>query len=154
MSEHRAPSASPRALRFALPAVTVVAASLLAGCGKSGNTVDPEVTASLIQPVAKVELKVVTIPPGSRTGEQIYKSICASCHDAGSLGAPKTGDAAAWKPRLALGHAGLTESAIKGKGSMPARGGGADLTDTEVKRAVAFLANKAGAGYTEPPVEQ
>ena len=34
------------------------------------------------------------------------------------------------------------------------RGGGSDLTDTEVSRAVAYLANLAGAGYTEPPVEQ
>jgi len=37
---------------------------------------------------------------------------------------------------------------------MPPRGGGSDLTDTEVKRAVAYLANTAGANYTEPPVEQ
>ena len=96
----------------------------------------------------------MTITPGTRTGEQIYKSICAACHDSGAVGAPKTGDAAAWGPRLALGHDGLTASAIAGKGAMPPRGGGSDLTDTEVSRAVAYLANLAGAGYTEPPVEQ
>ena len=73
---------------------------------------------------------------------------------AAPLTAPKTGDAAAWGPRLALGHDGLTASAIAGKGAMPPRGGGSDLTDTEVSRAVAYLANLAGAGYTEPPVEQ
>ena len=66
----------------------------------------------------------------------------------------KTGDAAAWGPRLALGFEGLTASVIAGKGAMPPRGGGSDLTDTEVARAVAHLANLAGAGYTEPPVEQ
>jgi cytochrome c5 len=135
-----------------MPVVAVVAASLLAGCGKQGS-VDPELTASLIQPVAKVEIKAVTIAPGSRTGEQIYKSICAACHDAGTLGAPKTADAGQWAPRLALGFDGLTKSAIAGKGAMPARGGGSDLTDKEVARAVAFLANKAGANYTEPPLE-
>lgn len=141
-----------RPARLAMP-VALVAAALLAGCGAQ-NKADPEATASLIQPVARVVIQAVTIAPGSRTGEQIYKSICAACHDSGAVGAPKTGDAAAWGPRLALGHDGLTASAIAGKGAMPPRGGGSDLTDTEVSRAVAYLANLAGAGYTEPPVEQ
>ena len=141
-----------RPARLAMP-VALVAAALLAGCGDSGK-VDEELRATLIQPVARVEIQAVTITPGTRTGEQIYKSICAAYHDAGAVGAPKTGDAAAWGPRLALGHDGLTASAIAGKNAMPPRGGGSDLTDTEVKRAVAYLANLAGAGYTEPPVEQ
>ena len=146
---------TPRTLRparLAMP-VALVAAALLAGCGDQSK-IDPETTATLIQPVARVEIQAVKVTPGTRTGEQIYKSICAACHDAGALGAPKSGDAAAWGPRLALGHDGLTASAIAGKNAMPPRGGGSDLTDTEVKRAVAYLANLAGAGYTEPPVEQ
>jgi cytochrome c5 len=133
--------------------VALVAAALLAGCGDQSK-IDPETTATLIQPVARVEIQAVTITPGTRTGEQIVKAICAACHDAGAVGAPKTGDAAAWGPRLALGFEGLTASVIAGKGAMPPRGGGSDLTDTEVSRAVAYLANLAGAGYTEPPVEQ
>lgn len=80
--------------------------------------------------------------------------MCAGCHDSGAVGAPKTGDAGAWAPRLALGHDGLTKSAIAGKNAMPPRGGVSDLTDTEVSRAVAYLANLAGAKFTEPPVEQ
>ena len=99
-----------RPARLAMP-VALVAAALLAGCGDSGK-VDEELRATLIQPVARVEIQAVTITPGTRTGEQIYKSICAACHDAGAVGAPKTGDAAAWGPRLALGHDGLTASAI------------------------------------------
>ena len=150
MSNHRA---ALRPTRFAMPAVAVLAAALVAGCGKQ-SSVDPELTATLIQPVARVEIQAVKIAPGSRSGEQIYKAICAACHDSGAVGAPKSGDAAAWGPRLAQGHDGLTKSAIAGKGAMPPRGGGSDLTDTEVKRAVAYLANTAGAGYTEPPVEQ
>jgi cytochrome c5 len=142
-----------RPARLAMPVVAMVAAALLAGCGKQ-STVDHELTATLIQPVARIEIQAVTITPGSRTGEQINKSICAACHDSGAVGAPKTGDAGEWAPRLALGLDGLTASAIAGKGAMPPRGGGSDLTDTEVKRAVAYLANLAGAGYTEPPVEQ
>lgn len=139
--------------RFATPAIALVAAALLAGCGKQ-SSVDPEVTATLIQPVARVEIVAVTVKPGTRTGEQVYKAICGACHDSGAVGAPKAGDAAAWAPRLALGHDGLTASVIAGKNAMPARGGGSDLTDTEVRRAVAFLANQAGAKFVEPPVEQ
>jgi cytochrome c5 len=134
-----------------MPAVMVAAAGL-AGCGNQ-SPADAELTATLIQPVARIELQAVTVAPGSRTGEQIYKATCGACHDAGLVGAPKTGDAGAWAPRLALGYDGLTASAIAGKGAMPPRGGGSDLTDTEVRRAVAYLANSAGAGYAEPPVE-
>jgi len=61
---------------------------------------------------------------------------------------------ASGRPAWRLGYDALTASAIAGKGAMPPRGGGSDLTDTEVARAVAYLANLAGAGYTEPPVEQ
>ena len=139
--------------RLAMPVVAMLAAAALAGCGKQGS-VDPELTATLIQPVARLMVQTVKVTPGKRTGTEIYTALCASCHDAGLVGAPKTGDAAAWAPRLALGHDGLTASAIAGKNLMPPRGGGSDLTDTEVKRAVAHLANLAGAKFVEPPVEE
>jgi cytochrome c5 len=42
---------------------------------------------------------------------------------------------------------------FQGKGgAMPAKGGNADLTDDEVRRAVAFMANKAGATWKEPAI--
>ncbi|MDO9596489.1 MAG: c-type cytochrome [Azoarcus sp.] len=153
MSEHRAQNAAQRPSRLALSVVTVAAATLVAGCGQQSQ-VDGELTASLIQPVARIELKVSKVAPGGRTGEQVYKAICGSCHDSGALAAPKTGDTGAWGPRLGQGFNGLTASVINGKGAMPARGGGSDLTDNEVKRAVAYLANLAGASFTEPPIEE
>lgn len=142
--------------RAASPALLTLAALAvigLAGCGKTEQQ-DPERRAKAIEPVARVVLKAQKTAPGSRTGEQIYKNVCASCHGAGALGAPKTGDAAAWGARIGKGLDGLTASAIKGIGQMPARGGAADLTDEEVKRAVAYLGNQAGASFVEPPVGQ
>ena len=70
--------------------------------------------------------------------------------DSGAAGAPKAGDKGAWGPRLGAGLDGLAKSAAAGKGAMPPKGGAADLTDDELKRAVAFLANKAGASFKAP----
>ncbi|MBL8443373.1 MAG: cytochrome c5 family protein [Zoogloeaceae bacterium] len=152
MSNSRLKGAAGRHTRFATPVACVLAALVVVACGKS-NEVDLERTASLIQPVARLELKMVKEEPGKRTGEQIYKNVCTSCHAAGVLGAPATGDAAAWAPRLAQGFEALVASVTNGKNAMPAKGGGTDLTDTEIQRAVAYLTNTAGGNFTEPPVE-
>jgi cytochrome c5 len=148
MPLHRRPLASLRAH----PVLAVACLLTLAACGPS-TSVDPEKTATLIQPVARVELKLEKIEPGTRTGAQVYQTICTSCHAAGALGAPKTGDAGQWAPRLAKGNEALVASVMNGLGAMPAKGGGSDLTDKEVIRAVAYLVNGAGGSMVEPPVE-
>lgn len=73
-------------------------------------------------------------------GQQIYRQACAFCHDKGIAGAPKTGDPAAWGPRLAQGIDTLYTTAIRGKGAMPAKGGNPSLADADVKAAVDFIA--------------
>ncbi|MBI1906167.1 MAG: cytochrome c5 family protein [Rhodocyclales bacterium] len=149
------PSVSAAAQRYSGISVTVItalAALQLTGCGKAPQ-VDHELTATLIQPVARVELKVATVAAGNRTGEQVVKALCSACHDSGALQAPRTGNADDWAPRLAKGLEQLVASATNGVGAMPARGGGTDLTDTEVKRAVVYLLNQAGGKFTEPPLE-
>ena len=78
--------------------------------------------------------------PDLAHGEQIYRQACAFCHDKGIAGAPKTGDAVAWAPRLAQGMDGLYASALRGKGAMPAKGGNPSLADADVKAAVDYLA--------------
>jgi cytochrome c5 len=107
--------------------------------------------AQRIQRVGSVELK----PAGSgaaRTGEEVYKAVCAGCHAAGSLGSPKFGEAGAWGPRLGQGLQGLVNAAIKGKNAMPAQGGG-DASDLEITRAVVYMANAAGGKFAEPKAE-
>jgi len=77
------------------------------------------------------------------SGEATYKAACFACHGTGAAGAPKLGDKAAWKARIAAGNATLYERAIKGykgsKGFMPAKGGRADLKDADVKAAVDYM---------------
>jgi cytochrome c5 len=61
------------------------------------------------------------------------------CHAAGLAGAPKAGDAAAWKARVAQGVPTLHDHAINGIRAMPAKGGNPSLSDAEVKAAVDYL---------------
>jgi cytochrome c5 len=103
-----------------------------------------------IAPVAGLTLKDANAPVVSRTGQQVFEAQCTTCHTAGLLNAPKFGDAAAWAPRIATGYAALLNSALHGKNSMPAQGGG-EFSDYEVGRAVVYMANKAGAKFEEPP---
>lgn len=152
MSNAQVLPTAPRHSRRVLPALVALAALSLAGCEKS-QTVDHELTAALIQPVARVELKVEKEASGNRTGEQLYKSLCTTCHAAGVLGAPKTGDTGDWAARLPKGMDTLVASVTNGLGAMPPRAGSSNITDTEIQRAVAYLANQAGGDFTEPPVE-
>ncbi len=82
-----------------------------------------------------------TAPGAERTGEEVVNLVCAKCHATGERGAPKIGDSAAWTPRVAKGLATVTQAALKGHGGMPARAGMADLSDTEIKRAVEYMFN-------------
>ncbi|HAZ09013.1 MAG TPA: hypothetical protein DCZ01_10975 [Elusimicrobia bacterium] len=86
---------------------------------------------------------------GARTGEQLVQATCFTCHGAGLAGAPAIGDKSAWEPLIAKGLDGLLKSAIAGKNAMPPRGG-ANATDAELARAIAYMANKSGAKFTEP----
>jgi cytochrome c5 len=78
-------------------------------------------------------------PAAARSGEEIVNARCSRCHQNGVGGAPRIGDRDAWIPRLRQGLDSLVLSAIKGHGGMPARGGMANLTDSEMKDAVIYL---------------
>ncbi len=108
-----------------------------------------ESIAARIMPVGHVEIKDATDLASMKTGEQVFAAQCTACHTAGALGAPKFGDVAAWAPRIKTGFDALWHSALAGKGSMSAQGGG-DYSDYEIARAVVYMANKAGASFPEP----
>lgn len=79
----------------------------------------------------------------TRAPEEIYNSACAACHAAGVAGAPTTGDASAWAPRIAKGLETLYESTYNGIGIMPARGGLADATNEELRATVDYMVERA-----------
>ena len=77
-----------------------------------------------------------------RTGAQVVHAQCVKCHETGAGGAPKIGDRAAWAPRIKNGLDNTVRSAIRGHGGMPARGGMADLTDSELQSAIVYMFSK------------
>jgi len=69
-------------------------------------------------------------------GKAVYEKSCGGCHKAM---APKLGDKAAWAPLIKRGSKDLTASVVKGKGSMPPKGGAANEAD--VAAAVEYMIN-------------
>lgn len=95
-----------------------------------------------IAPVASVSMNAapaVAANAGKRSGEELYNAACVACHGSGVMGAPKAHDKAAWSSRLGGNLKALVESAIKGKGAMPPKGGAGDATDEEITKAVEFM---------------
>jgi cytochrome c5 len=132
--------------------VSFATSSKLTGAGTESQS--PEAVAQRLQPVAEqgYTLKDVNAPKTLLSGEAIYTSTCAACHGTGAAGAPKSGDAAAWGPRIAQGYDTLLQHAVQGIRAMPAKGGNVDLDNIEVARAVVYMANKGGASFKEPEV--
>ncbi|MGB2817175.1 MAG: c-type cytochrome, partial [Burkholderiaceae bacterium] len=76
----------------------------------------------------------------AQTGKALYDAVCSGCHAAGVIGAPKPGDAEAWKPRLAKGKDALVRNAILGTNrGMPPKGGRDDLSEAQIRSAVEFM---------------
>lgn len=74
-----------------------------------------------------------------RSGASIVRQMCVNCHGPGLGGAPRIGNAREWRSRARSGLDNLVRSAGEGKGAMPARGGMPDLTDAELRDAIAYM---------------
>ncbi len=103
--------------------------------------------ASVAAPAAAPTKAEVPADPKLAAGKTVYDASCAGCHEAGMMGAPKPGDKAAWKDRIAKGLDVVTKNSLQGftgkAGMMPAKGGNASLTDEAVTNAVAFMVDKS-----------
>ena len=91
-------------------------------------------------PAATVEVAAAA----PKSGDEVYQANCMACHATGAAGAPKMGDAAAWKPRAALGFNSLLNSAINGKGLMAPRAGFSYLTDEDLANAIRYMLEQTG----------
>ncbi|HDR9191829.1 cytochrome C [Burkholderia vietnamiensis] len=164
MSEapHESPVKTPGQLiavviaSFAIPiALFVLFASYANHAFRSGAGTDAlsdQQVAARIAPIAQVEVKDANAPRTYKTGEEVYKAVCVTCHGTGAAGAPKFGNKDDWAPRIAQGYDTLLKTALSGKGAMPPRGGTNpdDVSDYEIARAIVYMTNNAGANFAEP----
>jgi cytochrome c5 len=74
-----------------------------------------------------------------KSGEEVFTGTCNMCHGTGVGGAPKLGDKAAWKDRIAQGGDTLHTHALQGIRAMPPKGTCAACSDDEVKAAVDYM---------------
>ena len=114
--------------------ILLAMSALLGACGQASD--DQELPSTTLVP-----------PPPSNDGIQLagkdaYDQVCASCHEEGVDGAPKTGDREAWAGRSWLWEAVLFEHAKDGYMSMPAKGGDETLDDATVEMAAEYMLSR------------
>jgi cytochrome c5 len=140
------------ALAFLIPIILIAFLTQLVTNQFKPTPADDSAALARIKPVGDVVLAEASGPVGQKTGEQVFQQVCKACHEAGLAGSPKFGDKAAWAHVLAQGQQTTFQHAISGIRAMPPKGGNPDLTNEEVQRAAAYMANAADANWTAPPV--
>jgi cytochrome c5 len=127
---------SRKVLTALIAAITFSSASFAANVSQE----EYDAIAERIKPVGDVYLAgaepVKAEPTGPRDGATVYGTFCIACHASGVSGAPKTGDAGDWAPRIAQGRDILNDHAIKGFNAMPAKGSCMDCSDDEIIAAI------------------
>ncbi len=89
----------------------------------------------------------------AQSGESTYKQVCAACHGAGVLNAPKFGDKAKWAPLIAEGQVTLTAHGYVGVRGMPAKGGNPNLSIEGFADALVYMVNNSGGNWKSPDVK-
>jgi cytochrome c5 len=126
-------------------AATTSAATALQGLVIAGN-LDPQYFLLKIAAL-KTAAQASASKANIAKGQEVYNNACAVCHATGVGGAPKIGDKTDWGPRIQQGDKVLFEHAKNGftgqKGVMPPKGGNPNVSDTDIKNAIAYMKNKA-----------
>ena len=116
-----------------------------------------ELVIANIKPVGEVYIAGESEPPAAevvaaddsgaaaepKSGEDVYNSSCMACHGTGAAGAPKTGDAAAWAPRIAAGMDAMLVNATKGLNAMPPKGLCMSCSDAELQGTIEYIVDQS-----------
>ncbi|WP_352336516.1 c-type cytochrome [Psychrobacter sp. 16-MNA-CIBAN-0192] len=126
LARKNAPKAEEMVFEQAAPAAATDETATAAATPDSADAAPAETAAAV--PVAATD----------NAGEQLYNAQCMACHATGLLNAPKYGDAAAWKPRIAQGKDTLYTHAAKGFNQMPAQATNG-VTEEQIHAAVDYM---------------
>lgn len=124
--------------------ISMTIANIMSSSSKAANPAqDPRVQAKVeanIKPVGQVTVgDAAPVAAAAADPKTTYQSACFACHGTGAAGAPKLGDKAAWKSRIAQGKSTLYDHAMNGFKGMPAKGGNASLSDDDVQGVVDYM---------------
>lgn len=112
--------------RRSLLCAAMISASLLGACGKSETSGSAPAKAAIVAAEPKIQ--------------RIYDQTCKSCHGIPGTGAPQTGDAAAWAPRVAQGMDTLLNHTLGGLRGMPPLGSCGDCSEEEFTALIRYMA--------------
>lgn len=107
----------------------LLALCLLAGCAQRETPPTPQELARAQQ-----------MRPADPALANAYERSCMLCHAQAGSGAPLTGAASAWAPRLRQGTDTLLARTENGFNAMPARGQCADCSAQDLRALIAFMA--------------
>ena len=112
-------------MRVCLLLIVVV----LSGCGEPLSKATPE-----------REAASRLLAPQDPALAAIYARSCRNCHTVAATGAPLTGDAAAWTPRMSKSMGVLVGSVVNGFGGMPPFGLCMDCDARQFEGLIQFMA--------------
>ncbi len=112
-------------------AAIVATLFIVSACGE--DTTAP--SGPTLETIAKAE----QLTPSDPAFAEIYETTCKACHANPDTGAPLTGDAQAWAPRIAKGSDVLLDNTIDGFKGMPPLGLCMDCTADEFAALIEFM---------------
>ena len=102
-----------------------VAGLALCACAPAAKPITPEQSAALV--------------PADGRLAALYDTSCKTCHTIKGSGAPLSGDAAAWAPRMKQGMPTLVAHTVQGFKAMPAGGQCAGCTAADYEALIQFM---------------
>ena len=109
---------------------------ILAGCGDK-NSADTGSTAGKTSAAAQQHSR--SLAPADAALKDIYDRSCRNCHTIAATGAPLTGDAPGWAPRMEKGMDTLLNNVIDGFGGMPPFGMCMDCDVEQFEALIEFM---------------
>lgn len=145
--------------------VVIVIARVVTNMAEQGSSMRAAQEAALLErisPVGTVALAgdepeaAAEADSGSSalSAQEVVTQVCAACHQAGVLEAPKIGAKEDWEARMEAGLDMLVSNAINGLNAMPARGGNPNLSDDEVRASVLLMLADSGIDTGEAPAPE